>query len=142
MGCATRWIQSYWSKVCPLGIVIREWGWRMSKARMKIQRVLVLLLVVIALVLVAGCGGGNSESPGSSDGGESNASEAAPTKRALATMPSARFAAPTTMITPQSGEAETVDATATMTATEEIADSEEITETEEVTSTEEMTDAE
>jgi hypothetical protein len=45
-------------------------------------------------------------------------------------MPSARFAAPTTMITPPSSGAvtETVSATATVTATEDVTATEEVTE--------------
>ncbi len=96
------------------------------------QRTVVLVLLGSALLLLAGCGG-NAESDGGSD---SNAPAVAePTKRALPTMPSARFAAPTTMITPESARSE-VSATATLTATEEMSKTEEVTATEAITETE------
>lgn len=113
----------------------------MSIGKTQLQRTVVGFLLSGALVLLAGCGGGGGDSQAASSGssGSSDAPAAQPTKAGLPTMPSARFAAPTTMITPQSSEPK-VEATATLTATEEMSETEELTATEEVTSTEEVTE--
>ena len=112
------------------------------------RRFFVIILLGSALVLLAGCGGRNADAP-SGSGGSSETPAEQPTKKALPTMPSARFAAPTSMITPQGGEAEAdteaeaeVEATATLTPTEEIDAAEEITATEAMTATEEITGTE
>lgn len=110
----------------------------MSIGKTQLQRTVVGFLLSGALVLLAGCGGGGGDSQAASSG-SSDAPAAQPTKAGLPTMPSARFAAPTTMITPQSSEPK-VEATATLTATEEMSETEELTATEEVTSTEEVTE--
>lgn len=64
----------------------------------------------IALTVLAACGGGTG------DGGDT---AAAPTERAVPTMPAAQFAAPTTMI--RAGGDNTLTDTETMTETAEIA---------------------
>lgn len=103
------------------------------------RRFFVIILLGSALVLLAGCGGRTADAPSNSGGGSETPAEQ-PTKKALPTMPSARFAAPTSMITPQGSGAEAeVEVTATMTPTEEIDATEEITATEEMTATEEVT---
>ena len=109
----------------------------MSKGTTKLVHGVAICLLGGALLV--GCGRGNSAEQ--SGGGSSDAPAGEPTRAGLPTMPSARFAAPTTMITPQSAGQE-VEATATLTATEATTASEALTSTGEVTATEEMTDTE
>ncbi len=108
---------------------------KVSTKNGRVQQIAVTLILSSALVLLAGCGGNSSRG---SEGGDASAPA---TQRALPTMPSAQFAAPTTMIRAQNGE--TISATTTLTATESVTDgvtgSEEVTGTEEVTATEELT---
>src|SRR5690606_3713398 len=98
---------------------------KVSTKNGKVQQIAVGLILSCTLVL-AGCGGNSSS--------ESEGGAAPATRRAVPTMPSAQFAAPTTMIRPQN--AETISATATLTATESVTDSEEVAATEEMTGTE------
>ena len=108
----------------------------MDNGKRAMRRFLVVVLLGCALVLLAGCGGRNNDA--ASDSSDSGTPAAQPTKKVLPTMPAARFAAPTSMIRPQGGQA-VVEATATMTATEAMTETEVMTATEEMTSTEEIT---